>query len=150
MMRAICGWCKVDLGWRQGPEGEVTHGICASCKRVQEEDFMRSMSGLQKVAVLAGFIGLLLLFGVAGEMDRQDALRAAAFSPGPPWGLNYQSSVAVGWGWPGSLARGEAHPQYGVHAAAVLRQDAVEALALGRGVFPSSPPGVFSGGSDDY
>ena len=31
-MNAICAWCGKSLGVRRGPEGRITHGICAECK----------------------------------------------------------------------------------------------------------------------
>ena len=30
-MKRICAWCKADLGLTQGPDNEVTHGICTPC-----------------------------------------------------------------------------------------------------------------------
>lgn len=30
-MRAVCAWCRADLGERPGPAGAVTHGICHAC-----------------------------------------------------------------------------------------------------------------------
>ena len=30
-MTRVCAWCKTVLGETDGPEGEVTHGICAAC-----------------------------------------------------------------------------------------------------------------------
>lgn len=30
-MRRICGLCGKDLGWKEGPAGQVTHGICPLC-----------------------------------------------------------------------------------------------------------------------
>ena len=32
MMKAQCAWCNVDLGWRNGPAGQITHGICDKCR----------------------------------------------------------------------------------------------------------------------
>lgn len=33
MGRRKCAWCEVDLGPVEGlPDGEVTHGLCPTCK----------------------------------------------------------------------------------------------------------------------
>lgn len=73
MMKVECGWCGVDLGWRQGPDGQVTHGICEPCQTKQLESIRRPFSATQKAVAAAVLVGWMLLSGWAGERDRQDA-----------------------------------------------------------------------------
>lgn len=73
-MRIVCGWCEMDLGWRQGPEGETTHGICQACKDREMANLARPFSVKTRVSLVVGFVAWLLLSGWAGECDRQDAL----------------------------------------------------------------------------
>ena len=91
MMRVVCVWCKEELGWRQGPEGQVTHGICKPCQaRVCHEQ--RRLSSQQKALAAIGFALLLLLYGVAGECDRRDAedyakVRGEISRTAPSWAV---------------------------------------------------------------
>lgn len=73
MMRVECGWCGADLGVRQGPAGEVSHGICKPCQALEVAKFRRpfSIGGRAVAGLVLGL--LLLLYGWAGECDRQDA-----------------------------------------------------------------------------
>lgn len=71
-MRVECSWCGADLGFKNGPDGEVSHGICPPC---QEQQVRRLTLG-EKVVAGVVFAALLLLYGVAGECDRQDAVQA--------------------------------------------------------------------------
>lgn len=135
MMQAVCGWCGMELGWKDGPDGEVTHGMCQRCKAEQMVSFHRP----RRLAVLCGgFIGLLLLMGWVGECDYQDKLAASVYRPGP----SAQSSAAVGLDWPATLAQVGSQPQHGVHAAEEFGHDASPALALGRRA-SSCPSGPF-------
>ena len=37
-MKRVCAWCGADMGTKPGPEGAVTHGMCADCvKKVERE-----------------------------------------------------------------------------------------------------------------
>jgi hypothetical protein len=33
MIKRICSWCKADMGFKEGIEGDrdVTHGVCEKC-----------------------------------------------------------------------------------------------------------------------
>jgi NMD protein affecting ribosome stability and mRNA decay len=31
MMETICCKCQKHMGWKEGPEGTVSHGICSEC-----------------------------------------------------------------------------------------------------------------------
>jgi hypothetical protein len=33
-LKAICSYCGEDLGYRAGPEGMITHGVCERCARI--------------------------------------------------------------------------------------------------------------------
>jgi transcription initiation factor TFIIIB Brf1 subunit/transcription initiation factor TFIIB len=40
-MRAVCAWCDADLGEREPlDDPSITHGICADCKSLIEENVM--------------------------------------------------------------------------------------------------------------
>lgn len=73
MMKVECGWCKADLGWVTGPDGETSHGICKPC---QEKQMRSCLTVGQKLLAVVAFAALLLLYGIAGECDRQDAVQA--------------------------------------------------------------------------
>ena len=34
MMRVVCCECKREMGEKMGPDGVVTHGICAECMKI--------------------------------------------------------------------------------------------------------------------
>lgn len=91
MMLAVCAWCKEELGWRPGPEGQVTHGICKPCQaRLQR--VRRRPTRRQKLAVAIGFVLWLLLSGVVGECDRRDAeayitVRSEIMAAAPAWAV---------------------------------------------------------------
>jgi hypothetical protein len=70
MMTVVCAWCKADLGFREGPAGEVSHGICKPCQERQLAMVRRPFSVMVGALV---FVLLLLAYGVAGESDRRDA-----------------------------------------------------------------------------
>ncbi len=36
-MKRICAWCEAYLGETEGPENEVTHGICHPCYEKMSE-----------------------------------------------------------------------------------------------------------------
>lgn len=71
-MKVECGWCGSDLGWVIGPEGETSHGICKPC---QEQQMRSCLSPVHKARAVLAFAALLLLYGIAGECDRQDAVK---------------------------------------------------------------------------
>lgn len=100
-MRVVCAWCKADLGYKAGPEGEVSHGICLPCQ--EKEMCRRPFSVKQRLVAVACFLGWLLLAGLVGDQD----LRST--SP--------QYSAAVVRDWPTPLAPGTAQPEYVAHAA---------------------------------
>ena len=35
-MRIECSWCGKHMGWKPGPTGVTTHGICPECRAEQE------------------------------------------------------------------------------------------------------------------
>lgn len=44
MMEARCGWCGAFLGYRPGPDGEITHGICRTCAEKEMAEFKRKLN----------------------------------------------------------------------------------------------------------
>lgn len=142
MMRVVCGWCKEELGHREGPDGETTHGICPLCKRQQEASYRYAY---QWVPGMVSLMGLLLLFGLVGEQDYQDKLRAARYAPGP----SAESLAAVGLDWPAPSAQVGSQPQHGVHAAKgfFVAADTGAGVGFDRRVSPSWPSGLFSAGA---
>ena len=37
-MEVICAWCKATLGHKEGPEDEVSHGICKRCTSLVKQE----------------------------------------------------------------------------------------------------------------
>jgi len=40
-MKVICAWCKKDLGTEEGPEDQISHGMCDECKKKWDEDLKK-------------------------------------------------------------------------------------------------------------
>jgi len=40
-MKVICAWCKKDLGTEEGPEDQISHGMCDECKVQFDEDLKK-------------------------------------------------------------------------------------------------------------
>lgn len=137
MMLAICAWCKTELGYRTGPEGEITHGCCAACKDKQLASMRNTFVW---VPGMIGLVALLLLFGWVGERDLQDKLAAATYTVGP----SAQELAAVGLDGPVSLAQVGSQPQHGVHAAETQSVGVASVAGFDRRVSPSWPSGPFS------
>lgn len=76
MMEVRCAWCDAGLGWVKGPDGQVTHGICKPCQERQMTSARKPFSVARALVAALAFLGLLLVYGVAGESDRRDALVA--------------------------------------------------------------------------
>jgi len=40
MIKRVCSWCKADMGFKEGAEGdgEITHGICEKCSKEMETE----------------------------------------------------------------------------------------------------------------
>jgi hypothetical protein len=40
MIKRVCSWCKADMGFKEGAEGdgEITHGICEKCAKEIEAE----------------------------------------------------------------------------------------------------------------
>lgn len=32
-MVSVCAWCRREMGFKEGPQGDITHGICPECYR---------------------------------------------------------------------------------------------------------------------
>lgn len=43
-MICICGWCRESLGYRVGPVGEETTGICDKCRDAELAKIVRPFS----------------------------------------------------------------------------------------------------------
>ncbi len=63
MMRINCSWCDSFIGYKPGPDGEVTHGICFECK-------VKEMAEAKRMANLPS--GARAVDMVAAAMERED------------------------------------------------------------------------------
>lgn len=43
MMLIQCSWCGRRMGYKDGPDGETTHGICPSCSDAEKARLDRAM-----------------------------------------------------------------------------------------------------------
>ena len=37
-MKIICAWCGKSMGYKKGNKGEISHGICPECKKVEYDN----------------------------------------------------------------------------------------------------------------